>query len=217
MAVIINGVEVGGGGGGGVGGVTAERIAMLESKSYYWGHQQTGRLEGQREIGALRSRIRWNPTAQEDIHGGVSGVIFLSADEVSADADALVQVAADGAVAIEDNQFFKFPAGRWDIYCYIETQARRDLDLGARLMKVQSGTDDSEVHDSSGYSGRWSDTLTETSIVGNADTTSVGQTLEINVPDHPVSADDEYYIVVLGLSAGSASRVSTYMRLRRVE
>lgn len=193
-------------------GDSRERLALLESKSYYWGHQQTGRLEGQRQIGALRSRLRWNPTAQENIHAGVQGVTFLASGDVSADADSLVQTQGQAAVAIQDNQFFKLPAGRWDISCYVETQARRDLDLGGRLMKVQSGDDDSIIHRSSGYSGRWDDALTEVSTQTD---TSVGQTLEIDVPDLKVAADDEFYFVVLGLSAGEASAVRYYMKLRR--
>ena len=176
-------------------------------RSYYWGNGQTGRLEGRIQLitsGSGNARTVFETESNEDINGGVRALRFVPSGDVDANADSLRIGDTFG-----NGEFFTLPVGRWNLFFNLLSSATTDTSFAGRFMKVQSGTDDTEVPVSSGYSQIFTP---EGATSGTPDATRTGHTMTIHVPDFEVTdAEQQYYFLVLGFASTVQSHCSYYL------
>ena len=178
-------------------------------KTYYWGVGQTGRLDGRNPLGTGDRRIVLNTIAQENIHGGEDSAIWLVSSEVDSNFDSLRE---DDAAQL--GEFLKLPAGRWNIYLYVESRVTADTSSALRFLRVTPDDDDQIVHYGSGYTTAFRPNR-QSSIPQNAAPEATGHTFEINAPDILVDGTEQFYFLLLGLASDIQSNVSLYLRISR--
>ena len=119
------------------------RPAYIKDKpgrTFYWGHNQTervGQIAAAFELGTGNRRFRFDSTQREEKHGGIGDkVSFVASGDVNANADIIKT-----GESFLDNEFFTVN-GTIDLQFQAHTRVDDNDDFIVRLVKVQSGTDD---------------------------------------------------------------------------
>ena len=183
---------------------------LKSGASYYWGTGQTGRLEGRRQLvpsnSARNARLTFETSPNEDVNGGVRGQRFVPSADVDSNRDTLFT-----GDTVADGEFLTFPVGRWNLFLDLISSTHNDTAFAGRFMRVTTGTDDTEVPASSGYSSAFTP---EGATDNSPDATATGHTVQLHIPDFEVTdPNQQYYFKILSIDNMNESHSSYYLRV----
>ncbi len=185
------------------------RPAYIKDKpgrTFYWGHNQTeriGQIAAAFELGAGNRRFRFDPTQREEKHGGIGNIVSMVA---SGDVNANADIVRTGET-FEDNQFFTVN-GTVDIQFQAHTRADDDEDFIARLVRVQSGTDDILLQEST------SSSTAEDEIVTDEDepaASAIGNTVHLEYKSLTSDGTQQFSIQLLRFDGTEESGIQGFM------
>ena len=139
--------------------------ALVEGQKYapkavWWGLDQTGRIEPQRQMStdyAETAILRFKGSdADETYFGGDSlGDIMQAAPASESFIDTNVDTDYPGgrnaSLTLYANQFFQLPVGVWNLRCYVEDSNASAANGHLALMQVMSGDDDVVLYHTPGW------------------------------------------------------------------
>ena len=194
------------------------RPAYIKGKpgrTFYWGHNQTervGQIAAAFELGEGNRRFRFDATRREEKHGGIGNkVTFLSAGDVSADADKVrvddPNMDGDQSEVFEDNQFFTVN-GTVDIQFQAHTRVDDDSDFIARLVKVQTGTDDILLQEATSTATAEDEIPTDTDIPAAS---AIGHTVHLEYKSLTSNGTEQFSIQLLRFLNTEESGIQGFM------
>ena len=129
-------------------------------KAVWWGLDQTGRVEPQREFAADYAQtailIFKASDADETYFGGDGlGDIIQAAPASESFIDTNVDTdypdGNNASLTLHANQFFQLPAGIWNLQCYLNDSGTASANGHLSLMKVTDGDDDVVLYHTAGW------------------------------------------------------------------
>ena len=185
------------------------RPAYIKDKpgrTFYWGHNQTervGQIAAAFELGAGNRRFRFDSTQREESHGGTGNIVsFVASGDVNADAD----VVRTGET-FEDNQFFTVN-GTIDIQFQAHTRVDDDDDFIVRLVKVQTGTDDILLQESTSRATAEDEIVTDEDVPAAS---AIGNTAHLEYKSLSSNGTEQFSIQMLRFDDTEESGVQGFM------
>ena len=194
------------------------RPAYIKDKpgrTFYWGHNQTervGQIAAAFELGTGNRRFRFDPTQREEKHGGIGNIVsFLDAGNVSADADKVrvddPNEDGDQSEVFEDNQFFTVN-GTVDLQFQAHTRVDDDNQFIARLVKVQLGTDDILLQESTSTSTAEDEIPTDQDVPAAS---AIGNTVHLEYKSLTSNGTEQFSIQLLRFENEEESGIQGFM------
>ena len=186
-------------------------IRNRPGRTFYWGHNQTervGQIAAAFELGIGNRRFRFDSTKREESYGGIGNIIsFVASGDVNANAD-IVRTGEE----FEDNQFFTVN-GTVDIQFQAHTRATDDMDFIVRLIKVQVGTDDILLQESTSSATAEDEIVTDENEPAAS---AIGNTVHLEYKSLTSDGTDQFSIQMLRFTTLEESGVQGFMMAEEI-
>ena len=189
------------------------KLDDLFGRTFYWMHGQTeriGTIVVASQLGDGNRRARFDSTQRQQSRGGIgSNVVgFVASGDVNANAD-LIRTGE----TFSDGEFFTVN-GKLDLFYQAHTRADDDQTFVARLVKVQSGTDDILLQEATS-SAKAAQVSPTAETVDPIPVSAIGNTVELEYKSLESDGTEQFSIQLLGFHDTLQSGVQGFMMMEK--